>query len=274
MKVSLLLPQLRPWVLHLAQVWPATIVKPNFAIWEVFHILALVVLGGVSIILSLRLLNAGLTEEAPSELYSNLKGSLHGSVVGVVVTGVLIGMANAERLYDSPAFLAKIIALAAGIVMTYGAAKPMLLAEGQADAKSALGAALGLFVWLGAVLVFLTGGLITPGLFHVVTAAALIVLFITRGRLRLAYVAGVVVILLAMFLATHVVIAADDLKHSDPANVALGWVMMIWVAGAAAAQAFGGRARLADPILPQIVGYATILIWVSAAAAGRWIAFA
>ncbi len=274
MKFSILLPHLRPWVLGLVKIWPAMIVKPNFAIWEVFHILALMVLGGASIILSLRLLGAGLTEERPSELYRSLRAWLHAGVVGVVITGILIGMANAERLYDSAAFLVKIIALIAGVVMTYGAARPMLLADGRASRGAVVAALVALAIWGVGVLIFLTGGLITPGLFHVVTAGALIVLCLTRGRTRIIYVAGVALILLAMFLATHVFIAPDDLKRADPANVALGWVMMAWVTGGAVAQVLGSRARLAEPLAPRVVGYATILIWVSAAAAGRWIAFA
>ena len=46
MKFSQLFPHLRPWVLNLVNIWPAYYVKPNFAIWEVFHILSLVILGG------------------------------------------------------------------------------------------------------------------------------------------------------------------------------------------------------------------------------------
>jgi hypothetical protein len=49
-----LLPSLRPWVQHLDQVWPAYIIKPQFASWEVLHILSLVLLGGASILMNLR----------------------------------------------------------------------------------------------------------------------------------------------------------------------------------------------------------------------------
>jgi hypothetical protein len=158
--------------------------------------------------------------------------------------------------------------------MTYGAARPLLLADGGPAPGAGVFAGLALLIWFGAILVFLTGGLITPGLFHVIMAAGLIVLFLTRGAVRLVYLAGVALIFLAMFLATHVFIAPDDLKHADPANVALGWAMALWILGAAVVQTFQGRGGPTGPLLARVVGYGTILIWVSAAAAGRWIAFA
>ena len=51
MTLEQLLPQLAPWVANLENVWPATFIKPQFAQWQVLHILSLVVLGGTTIIL-------------------------------------------------------------------------------------------------------------------------------------------------------------------------------------------------------------------------------
>jgi hypothetical protein len=281
MKFSLLLPHLRPWILGLDKVWPAYIVKPNFAYWEVLHILALVILGGTSILLGLRLLGYGLTEEKPSELYKNLKVWVHTGVIGITVTGTLIGMANAERLYDSSAFLVKFLSLIAGIVLTYGALRPIALADGAVSTKSKVWGAIGLLVWAPALYVFLTGGLITPGIFHVMSAAALVVLFITRGRLRTIYTAGVCLLLLVMFLATHVFIKWGDLPTSDKANIVLSILMGLWILGAAITQLYMTRgAKIAveaegrGPLFSKLVGYAIILVWFCAAAAGRWIAFA
>ncbi len=281
MKFSILFPHLRDWILHLDKVWPAYIVKPNFAYWEVLHILALVVLGGTSILLGLRLIGYGLTEEKPSDLYKNLKVWVHTGVIGITVTGILIGMANAERLYDSAAFLVKFLSLIAGIILTYGALRPIALADGEVSTKSKVWGAIGLLVWAPALYVFLTGGLITPGIFHVMSAAVLVVLFVTRGRLRAIYATGVGLILLAMFLATHVFIKWGDLPNSDKANIALSILMGLWVLGAAVAQLYMSRgAKIAveaegrGPLFGKVIGYAIILVWFCAAAAGRWIAFA
>jgi hypothetical protein len=277
MKFSILFPHLRPWVLSLAHSWPGAMVKPNFAIWEVFHILSLVMLGGGAIIVGLRLAGAGMKEEAPSAVYRGIGPLLLAGVIGIILTGLFIGAANAERLYDSSAFVAKMLALAAGLLLTFGALRPVALADGHVSPAATGAMAVGGVLWGAAVMVFLTGGLITPGLFHVLTAAGLAVLAITRGRLRWVFAGGVAVILAAMYVATHVIIPAGDLEHADPANLALAWVMAAWIAGVAGAEGLlrfrGGPSDMSGR-MARVIGLATILVWVTAAAAGRWIAFA
>ena len=239
MKFSLLFPHLRPWVLGLSHSWPGAMIKPNFAVWEVFHILALVMLAGGAIVAGLRLAGAGLRDEPPSVVYRGIQAILIAGVVGVTVTGLLIGSANAERLYDSTAFVAKILALVAGIILTFGALRPVALADGIVSPAAAGATAVGIAVWAAAVGVFLTGGLITPGLFHVITAAALLVFAICRGRLRWILAGGVAVILLAMYAATHLIVPAGDLEHSDSANVALAWAMTGWITAIAGVEGLG-----------------------------------
>lgn len=275
LKFSGLLPGLRPWVSNLANVWPAYYVKPNFAVWEVFHILALVILGGASIMVGLRLIGVGVTEEKPSTIWKDMRLYLHIGIAGVTVTGVLIGMANAERLYDSAAFTAKILCLVAGVILIYGATRPIARSDGAVSTAAFAAGGVGVALWLFAVVVFLTGGLITPGLYHMLTAAALIATFVTRGRLRWVYLAGLAVILVAMYVTTHLILKPDDFKHADPANVTLAWIAAAWIFGCAGWRTYTTtRATPRREIFVRVIGYATILVWVTAAAGGRWIAFA
>ena len=269
-----LFPHLAPWVANLQNVWPAPIVKPNFASWEVLHILSLVVLGGCTILIGVRLIGSGVTEEPPSELYRNLRWPLHAGVAGIVVSGVLIGMANADRLYNSAAFLVKMLALVSGVAFTYGVTRSTALADGRVSPAARAAAAAALAVYGVGLWVFLTGGLIMPGLFHVITAATLILLLVLKGRARLVFGGGVALILLAFFVATHLVIKADDLAKADPANLTIAWGLFVWIFGTAVFHAFRARPAARGGVLTQVVGYATILIWVTAGAAGRWIAFA
>ena len=269
-----LFPQAAGWVANLANVWPAPIVKPNFASWEVLHILSLIVLGGCTIILGLRLAGRGLTDEPSSELYRNLRWPLHAGVAGIVVSGILIGMANADRLYNSEAFTAKMLALAGGLVLTYLVARPAALAEGRVSTPVRIAAAVGLILWGGALWTFLKGGLIMPGLFHILSAAILISLFVIKGRARWVFGAGVAVILVAFFLATHVIIPADDLAKADPANLTIAWVLFAWIFGNVLWHFLRDTSDQADPRLARVAGYAVILVWLTAGAAGRWIAFA
>jgi uncharacterized protein DUF6644 len=261
------LPAARPWVENLVNVWPTPYVKPNFAIWEVGHILSLIALGGATILMNLRLIGVGLTQESPSEIYRNLRAVQTIGAVGIVVTGVLIGMANAERLYDSAAFIVKMLALIGGLILTYGVSRPTAAAEGRVSKAGKAWFALGMAFWLAAMAVFVTGGLIAPGMWHVITAAALLVLFVTRGPVRIVYASVLAALVLAQELAARV-------TDRDSINISFAASIAAWIVGTALVQFFRADQGEEDGPLTKIIGCATILVWLTGAAAGRWIAFA
>lgn len=267
-------PHARPWVENLVNVWPTPFVKPQFAWWEILHVLSLITLGGTSILMNLRLIGVGLTQEPPSELYRSLKLWQTVGIVGIVVTGVLIGMANAERLYDSAAFIVKMLALIGGIILTYGASRPVARADGAVSMMAKAWFALGMAFWLAALWVFAVSDLISPGVFHIITAAALIVLFATKGRGRLVYLGVLIPMIVLQFIWTHFIVKPDDYDHLNPVNITFAWLFAAWIVGTALFQLFrAGRGTQGGP-LTKVIGYAAILVWVTAAAAGRWIAFA
>jgi Family of unknown function (DUF6644) len=260
-------PAARPWVENLVNVWPTPYVKPNFAIWEVGHILSLIALGGATILMNLRLIGVGLTQESPSEIYRNLRAVQTVGAVGIVISGFLIGMANAERLYDSAAFIVKMLALIGGLILTYGVSRTTAAAEGRVTKSAKAWFALGMAFWLAAMAVFVTGGLIAPGMWHVITAAALLVLFVARGRARIVYAGVLAALVLAQELATRV----TDL---DSINISFAVAITAWIVGTALVQFFRMDEGEEGGPLTKIIGCATILVWLTAAAAGRWIAFA
>jgi hypothetical protein len=275
MKINLeqIFPAARPWVENLVNVWPTPYVKPNFAVWEVGHILSLIVLGGATILMNLRLIGLGLNQESPSEIYKNRRTVQTVGVVGIVVTGVLIGMANAERLYDSAAFIVKMLALFGGVILTYGVSRPTAAAEGRVSTAAKAWFALGVAFWFAALVVFAIGGTIAPGILHVITAAGLLVLFATRGRTRIVYASVLAALILAQEVFIHV-IYHDNLARLDPINVGFAVIFSAWIAGTALLQLFrAGQGEEGGP-LAKLVAYATILVWLTSAAAGRWIAFA
>ena len=272
MTLSDLFPDLQPFVAHLVKVWPAYHIKANFAIWEVFHIVSILTLGGASALVSLRILGVGLVERPIEETYRGVSRLIAIGVVLTTISGLLIGMANAERLYDSAAFLAKFIALIGGIVLSFKVLGPVALGTPRSDTR--LWAGLGLGLWALSVLVLVTGGLVTPGLLHVLSAGSLIVLVVVQGRARWLYGAGCLVILGSMVLATHLVFKPDDMASIDMANLALSGLWFLWVLGFAVVR---GRTIIRDggpDRFAQTIAYAQILVWVTAAAGGRWIAFA
>ena len=162
MNLEQFFPHARPWVENLANIFPGKYVKPQFAWWEVGHVLSLITLGGTTILMNLRLLGAGLTQEPPSEIYRNLRFWQNLGVIGIIVTGVLIGSANAERLYDSAAFIVKMLALLAGVILTYGVSRPVAAADGTVGLLPKIWFALGGAIFLAGLWVFSTSELINP----------------------------------------------------------------------------------------------------------------
>jgi hypothetical protein len=274
-----LFPQLADWVGSLDDTFPGKPIKDSiwmFAQMEVAHILSLIVLGGSSILLNLRLLGVGLTDEPPHEVHRNMRGWMWGGVIAIVVTGLLIGSANAERLYTSEAFTAKMIGLVAGIILTFAITLPATKNDGALGGLSRVLGVVGCAVFLLAIWVFLQAKLSNPGLWHVIMAGGLIVLFAARGLTRIVYLGVAGAMLVAQQVLTHLVYKPDDFDHLDPVNKGFAWafVAVILLFGAIQAVASGRNPQQQGGLFVKGMAFAAILVWVMTAAAGRWLAFA
>ncbi len=270
-----LLPKLQPWVEGLATTPVAVFVNgPTFgyASWEVGHVLSLILIGGATILMNLRLLGAGVTDESPSEMYRNLRLWQNIGVVGIIVTGVLIGSANAVKLYDSSAFFVKMLALLSGIILTYGVSRPVAAANGAVGTLQKVWFAIGGAIFLWGIWIFSTTDLIDVGIYHLITAAALILIPVARGRLRWGYLAVMIALIIAQFVHTHFVIKPDDYDHLNPVNKVYTALYAVVIVGTALVTLFRGRGEEGGP-LSRLVAYSAMLVWVLGAAAGRWIAF-
>ncbi len=268
------LPNLKPWVVALGDEWPGNMIKPQFATWEVLHILSLILLGGTAILMNLRLLGLGLNEEPPSEIWRNLRRWQDAGVVGIIVTGILIGSANAERLYASTAFVVKLLCLAAGVILTYGASRPVARDDGVVGNGPRVFLALGLAIWLVGLWVFASSVQINAGLVHILSAAALIMLIALRRWPRWVAFFTLFAGLAGQFIVTNYMFSPDDLPHLDPINLAFSAAFVLWILGAGLVLALQHRRKPKVSPLASGIGYVSILVWVTAAAAGRWIAFA
>lgn len=268
-------PAIAPWVGSLDETFPGAQIKPYFAQWEVLHILSLALLGGASILLNLRLIGSGLTDESPAEVRRGVLPWLNIGVVGILVTGVLIGTSNPERLYTSEAFTAKMLGLAAALLLTYGAILPAAKADGRLSRGAAVAATLGMALFGLSIGVFAIAKLVNPGLWHAIIAAALIVLFVTKGISRIVYLIGLVALMATQLALHQVIFRPDDYTRLDPANKIMILVYLAWILAAAAVQMVSaGRGQNGVDPAVKALAYAGILVWVVTAAAGRWIAFA
>ena len=114
---------------------------------EAVHLLALANLGGAVLMLDLRLLGAGLTGQATSAVERGARPWFLAAVVTMIVSGVLIGLSEALKLYDKPAFWVKMATLAIALAFTFALKLPLARRDVAGLAAKTL-AVVSLALWL------------------------------------------------------------------------------------------------------------------------------
>jgi hypothetical protein len=87
-----------------------------FPIIEIFHLLALSVIGGAILVVDLRLLGFGLTSVPTSQLARAMAPWLAVSLAVAVVSGGLLFLSEALKCYENPAFWLKMALLVLAIL--------------------------------------------------------------------------------------------------------------------------------------------------------------
>lgn len=107
----------------------ATLSKANggvFAVVQMFHLLAMAMLGGMVLVGDLRLLGVVL-RDLPSELVlHNTQRWFDRALVVMVLSGVFMSSAVAMKLYYNSMFWAKMGALLVGVIFVYAVRRPLL----------------------------------------------------------------------------------------------------------------------------------------------------
>lgn len=269
MDFSKLLPGAAPWVEGLPKSWPFEYLQDIYAPFGALHLVGLALLGGCVILLNLRLLGAGIIDEPPSMIERNLRPwQITGACI-VIGTGLIIGALNSSKLYYSPAFYAKMIALVAALIFTFGVANSVAKSEGVVSRNAKIAAAIGGVIWLYSLGIFgFTPG-VNPGAVHMVEAGyAILVIF--GQRTRWIGLAAISLLLVGDFLMYFVVgLDNQDQIFLDISKYATMTAAVVLV-GLLGFEVFKGKAEPASP-LARIIAVFSILTWVTVAAAGRWI---
>jgi hypothetical protein len=100
-----------------------------FPFVEIFHLLALGVLGGTILILNLRLLGFRFQSEPVAELAEDVRPWMLGSLAVMLVSGFFLFCTEAVKMYDSPAFRFKMIFLFLAVVFTFTIHRKMVTAD-------------------------------------------------------------------------------------------------------------------------------------------------
>ena len=97
-----------------------------FAIVQMFHLLALSLLGGTVLVGDLRLLGV-VMKDVPSQVVIDSTQKWFSVALGVlIVSGIFMASAVAMKVYYNEMFWAKMTALATGIVFVYAIRRPLL----------------------------------------------------------------------------------------------------------------------------------------------------
>jgi hypothetical protein len=113
---------------------------------ESTHLLALALLGGSVLILSLSIFGMGL-RTAPAEIYKSAHRYMNGALVVLLITGILLGISEPVKLYGRQAFWVKMISLSVALLITYLAFNP-LVKRGATGAGIRSVTALTMAAWL------------------------------------------------------------------------------------------------------------------------------
>jgi hypothetical protein len=242
-----------------------------YAPFGALHLVGLALLGGCVLLINLRLLGAGLVDESPSLIERNLRPWLITGACIVIGTGVIIGILNASKLYYSPAFFAKMTAMAAALIFTFGVSNSIARKDGAVSNNAKIAAGVAFAIWLFSLGVFSTAQGVNPGTFHMITAGyAILALFGTRTRL--IGVAAFAILAIGIFVMYFFV----GFNNSDQIFLEITrWAMIGFSLLLVALMGFEimtGHAGAASPLARAIAVF-SFLSWVTVAAGGRWIGF-
>jgi uncharacterized membrane protein len=100
-----------------------------FAVIESVHLLGLAVIGGAVLLVDLRMLGFGLTNQRIAELARAVFPWLVGSLVVMLLTGVGLFLSEPLKCYESRAFWVKMISLALAMLFTFTIRRTATLAD-------------------------------------------------------------------------------------------------------------------------------------------------
>lgn len=150
------MPSLLPFITWCNQTAVGTWIRTGsgwaFPIIETFHILALALLFGTTLIVDLRLLGAGMKRQRVSRIAAELWPLMMGSLALILVTGVLLFLSEAIKVYGNAGFRFKMVCLVFALTFHFTIFRRVALADERTPAASAADkvvALVSMALWLG-----------------------------------------------------------------------------------------------------------------------------
>jgi len=120
-----------------------------FPFVEVFHLLALALLGGIVILVNLSLVGVRFGNTTTPQLARELRPLMLGCIGVMLVSGFLLFSTEAVKMYGNWAFQLKMIFLVLAIVFTLTLQRRVIESQQTAAGVRWLTAAVSLLLWLG-----------------------------------------------------------------------------------------------------------------------------
>jgi hypothetical protein len=120
-----------------------------FPFVEIFHLLALAILGGAVIMLNLQLVGIGFRNDATSALHRDLRPWMVGSLVVMLVSGFLLFSTEAVKMYGNWAFQLKMLFLLLAAVFTFTLHRRVASRDDSSAAARWAVAVVSTILWLG-----------------------------------------------------------------------------------------------------------------------------
>jgi hypothetical protein len=122
-----------------------------FPFVEIFHLLALGVLGGTILIVNLRLMGLRFKNEPVSELARDVRPWMLGSLTVMLLSGFLLFSTEAVKMYGNWAFRGKMLFLLSAIIYTFTVHRKVVMADQSrvAPAVRVVVAIISLLLWTG-----------------------------------------------------------------------------------------------------------------------------
>ena len=121
----------------------------EFPLIETIHILALTMLYGCIVVLSLRLMGVLMRGWTVAGLAREVMPWLNSSLAIILVTGVLLYLSEAMKAFGNDAFWLKIYLLTAALIFHFTVFRRVTTSEEVSPATGKLVGALAIFLWLG-----------------------------------------------------------------------------------------------------------------------------
>lgn len=119
-----------------------------FAALEVVHLLGLTLLLGSIAVLDLRLLGGGLKDQTVTEIALDTSPWTMIGLGTVTLTGVVMAVAEANRLYESGPFFIKMVLFVLAVILTFTFHRGLTKSEPSAGAAFR-GGIVSLLLWFG-----------------------------------------------------------------------------------------------------------------------------